>query len=180
MWVHLPQQYQFQQLDWSRLLQLCMLFLKVLAVQDLPSFWNCCLAALSNCTIPVPAGQNGQLYQFNRKELFLFWWQNAGYFFRKEMCNHVDGGQVSQWNASYYPPNVISKVYGPDSVCMHDFGGVMLMSGLDDYLWQIQQGLLWYGYNSFLWTEHTMFNICLFMVITPKHVLACNNHIELA
>jgi len=55
-------------------------------------------------------------------------------FFRKEMCNHVDGGQVSQWNASYYPPNVISKVYGPNSVCMHDFGGVMLMSGLDDYL----------------------------------------------
>lgn len=52
----------------------------------------------------------------------------------KDTCNHVNGGQVSHWTTSYYPPNVISKVYGPDSVHMHDVGGDMLMSGLADYL----------------------------------------------
>ena len=34
-------------------------------------------------------------------------------------------------------PNGISTVFGPVSARIHDVGGVMLMSELDDFLWDI-------------------------------------------
>ncbi len=36
--------------------------------------------------------------------------------------------------------NSISTVYGPTSACIHDIGHVLQMSGLDNFLMQIQQG----------------------------------------
>ena len=37
-------------------------------------------------------------------------------------------------------PNGISTIYGPMSGRVHDVGGILQMSGLDDFLFQIQQG----------------------------------------
>jgi hypothetical protein len=37
-------------------------------------------------------------------------------------------------------PNGISTIYGPTSARIHDVGGVLQMSGLDNFLMQIQQG----------------------------------------
>jgi hypothetical protein len=37
-------------------------------------------------------------------------------------------------------PNGISTLFGPTSARIHDVGGVLLMSGLDDFLVEIQQG----------------------------------------
>ncbi len=37
-------------------------------------------------------------------------------------------------------PNGISTVFGPTSACIHDVGGVLLMSGFDAFLVEIQQG----------------------------------------
>ena len=39
-------------------------------------------------------------------------------------------------------PNSISTLFGPTSARIHDVGGVLLMSGLDDFLVEIQQGKL--------------------------------------
>ncbi len=37
-------------------------------------------------------------------------------------------------------PNGISTLFGPTLACIHDIGGVLLMSGLDDFLVEIQPG----------------------------------------
>ena len=46
-------------------------------------------------------------------------------------------------------PNGISTVFGPVSARIHDVGGVMLMSGLDDFLLDIQQNMPWDPYSVF-------------------------------
>lgn len=46
-------------------------------------------------------------------------------------------------------PNGISTIFGPVSARIHDVGGVMLMSGLDDFLWDIQQNMPWAPYSCF-------------------------------
>jgi len=46
-------------------------------------------------------------------------------------------------------PNGISTVFGPVSARVHDVGGVMLMSGLDDFLLDIQQNMPWAPYSVF-------------------------------
>ena len=42
-------------------------------------------------------------------------------------------------------PNGISTIFGPVSARIHDVGGVMLMSGLDDFLWDIQLNIDWFS-----------------------------------
>ena len=46
-------------------------------------------------------------------------------------------------------PNGISTIFGPVSARIHDVGGVMLMSGLDDFLFDIQQNMPWASYSVF-------------------------------
>jgi hypothetical protein len=46
-------------------------------------------------------------------------------------------------------PNGISTVFGPISAQVHNDGGVMLMSGLNDFLLDIQQNMPWAPYSVF-------------------------------
>ncbi len=46
-------------------------------------------------------------------------------------------------------PNGISTIFGPDSARIHNVGGIMLISGLDDFLWDIQQKMPWAPYSAF-------------------------------
>ena len=46
-------------------------------------------------------------------------------------------------------PNGISTVFGPISARIHDVGGIMLMSGLDDFMLDIQQNMPWAPYSVF-------------------------------
>jgi hypothetical protein len=46
-------------------------------------------------------------------------------------------------------PNGINTVFGPVSARVHDVGGVMLMSGLDDFLSDIQQNMPWAPHSVF-------------------------------
>jgi hypothetical protein len=46
-------------------------------------------------------------------------------------------------------PNGISTVFGPVSAQVHNVGGVMLMSELNDFLLDIQQNMPWAPYSVF-------------------------------
>jgi hypothetical protein len=82
-------------------------------------------------------------------------------------------------------PNGINTVYGPTSAYIHDIGGVLQMSGLDNVLMQLQQGML-HIYSAFGEAYNAQYLQCIQLdykshipwVDITKDQKICNNQIN--
>jgi hypothetical protein len=76
-------------------------------------------------------------------------------------------------------PNGISTLFGPTSARIHDVGGVLQMSGLDNYLWNIQQGQehIYCGFGDGIYSAHYLRCKCnkieLSLMILSYSIMPC-------
>ena len=84
-------------------------------------------------------------------------------------------------------PNGISTLYDPVSARIHDVGGVMLLSGLDNFLWDIQINMPFDPFSGFgdstYGAQHLQCICSYFFPLIPGIVLTphqdvCNNRIK--